>query len=99
MLRWLVAQRFALVGPAEGLGHRLVVVGDEGEHPGDEVGGGAERAAAEELAGQDTEPELDLIEPGGVPGRVMEDDPVACHTLNASLRWHPSIPTKSSARR
>ena len=38
---------------------------------------GGEVAAAEQLADQDAQPELDLVEPRAVLGRVVEDDAVA----------------------
>jgi len=41
----------------------------------DEVLARGELAAAEQAAGQDREEDLDLVEPGGVLGRVMDDEP------------------------
>ena len=38
---------------------------------------GAEVAAPQELADQDAQPDLDLVHPGRVLGRVVEDDRVA----------------------
>src|SRR5688572_17751325 len=66
----------ALVGPFEGSGGAIVVV-DEGQDPGREVVDGGEGAATEELAGEDREPDFDLVEPGAMVGRVVEDDTVA----------------------
>src|SRR5215217_6374902 len=63
----------ALIGPLERLGGAIVVV-DEGQDAGGEVVDGGEGAATEELARQDREPDFDLIEPGAVVRRVVEDD-------------------------
>ena len=71
--RGLGRERLALVGPFEGPGGAVVVV-DEGHDAGGEVIDRGEGGAPEELAGQDGEPDLDLIEPGAVGGRVVEDD-------------------------
>src|SRR4051812_23897974 len=65
----------ALVGPFERPGGAIVVV-DEGQHLGGEVVDRGEGASAEELAGEDREPDLDLVEPGAVVRGVVEDDPM-----------------------
>jgi len=64
----------ALIGPLEGLGHGAVEVVDEGEHFGFEIRDGEKTGAAQQLAHQDAEPDLDLIHPRGVLGGVVEDD-------------------------
>src|ERR1051325_9394781 len=76
MARWLAGQERTLIGPLEGSGLGAIVVRDEGERLGGEVLDGGEGAAAEELAGEDRQPDLDLVEPGAVVGRVVEDDPM-----------------------
>src|SRR5215203_5109987 len=65
----------ALVRPPEGPGCAVVVV-DEGEDAVGEVVDRGEGAASEELAGEDREPDLDLVEPGAVVRGVVEDDAV-----------------------
>src|SRR5438046_1835570 len=66
----------ALVGPLEGAGRAIVVI-DEGEDAGREILDRGEGAATEELASQDRQPDLDLVEPGAMVGRVVQDDAVA----------------------
>ena len=56
-------ERPPLHGPAERLGHGLVEVGDERLDPLLEVRLGGEVATAEQLAHQNGEPDLDLIDP------------------------------------
>ena len=58
-------------GPDEGAS-ALVVVGDEGVDVRDEFRNAGEGCAVERFAGEDGEPDFDLIEPGGVGRRVME---------------------------
>ena len=58
-------------GPQEGAGAGVVVVG-EAEDPLLELGNGGEGAAADGLPGDDVEPDLDLVEQGGVGGGEME---------------------------
>lgn len=62
-----------MIGPAEGFGHRAVVVSDKGIDLGREIVDREEGAPPEELTGEDTEPDLNLIHPGGVRRGVMED--------------------------
>ena len=64
-----------LVGPFEGLGSVVVVV-DVVEDGSGEVAGVAELGGVEELAGEDGEPRLDLVEPGGVGGGAVREDAV-----------------------
>jgi len=56
-------ERLALHGPAEWLGHGGVEVGDEGLDPLLQVLFAGEIAAAQQLAHQDREPDLDLVDP------------------------------------
>jgi hypothetical protein len=94
-------QRPAFHRPAERLCHGSVEVGNEALDPLLEVLLGREVAAAEELADQDREPDLDLIDPRGVLGREVESDPVTgiaqerlacCHRLeDAGLSLLPEI--------
>jgi hypothetical protein len=67
-------KRFRFHGPAEGLGHGSVEVGDELLDLGTQVFLADEISAAEELSHQDREPEFDLVEPRGVSGREVEGD-------------------------
>ena len=55
----------------------MVEVGDEVFDAGLELGFRGEAFASQELAHRDREPDLDLIEPGGMLGGEMEGDPVA----------------------
>ena len=55
-------QRSAAVGPLEWLGHRFVEVVDEHMDAVTEVLHGDEAGALQETAGQNAEPQLDLIE-------------------------------------
>ena len=59
-------ERLAGEGPAEGLGHGLVEVGDKRRDALLQFGGGFETAPAQELAGQDGKPDFDLVEPRSV---------------------------------
>jgi hypothetical protein len=59
----LAGERFCFHGPAEGLGHGLVEIGDELLDLGAQRFLAGEIAATEELSRQDREPDLDLIEP------------------------------------
>ena len=60
-----------MVGPGEGFRGRVVAL-DEGEQLRFQVGLAGEDAAPEQAAGEDREPELDLVEPGGVGGGEVE---------------------------
>src|SRR5215208_1675171 len=75
VFRQLSDEHLALVGPFEGSGRAIVMV-DEGQDASGEVIDRGEGAALEELAGEDGEPDLDLVEPGAVVGGVVEDDAV-----------------------
>src|SRR6185503_12491126 len=68
------AERFCLHGPAERLGHGSAEVGDELFDFGAQGLPAVEIAAPEELSDQDGEPDFDLVEPRGVPGREVEGD-------------------------
>jgi pimeloyl-ACP methyl ester carboxylesterase len=59
----LAGERFSGVGPAEGLGHGGVEVGDELLDPGPQHVFAGEVATADELPHQDGKPDFDLIEP------------------------------------
>ncbi len=73
----LCGEGLAGVGPSERLCHSLVEELDEGLEPGFEILLGGEVAAPDDLSGQDREPDLDLIEPGGMLGREVKRDAVA----------------------
>ncbi len=77
MIAVLRSERFAGEGPAEGLSHGLVEVGDECLDTLLEFGGGFETAPAQELAGQDGEPDLDLVEPGSMFRGEVDNDAVS----------------------
>ena len=62
-----------LVGPREGDGG-LIVVSDVAHDLPAKVALGGEDAAGDDIALDLGEPDLDLIEPGGIGGRVMELD-------------------------
>src|SRR5579872_997443 len=64
------------VSPLEGLGHRFVEVVDELSESAFEVFEGGEARPFEEATGQDAEPDLDLVQPGAMLGRVDPPDPV-----------------------
>src|SRR6266516_4961543 len=70
-MEWL-----ALVGPLERLGHGAIEVGDEVQHLVAEIVNGSKVASSQQLADQNTQPEFDLIQPGRVLRRVMEDNVV-----------------------
>ena len=57
--------------PQEGPGPGIVVVG-EAEDPLLELGDRGEGAAADGFLGDDVEPDLDLVDPGGVGGSEVE---------------------------
>jgi hypothetical protein len=71
-----------LVGPLEGLGHRLVVVLDELDHFGLQVFNGCERTALEKLPNQNAELNLDLIQPRAVLRCVVKDNTMRRYHLN-----------------
>ena len=72
----LCTESFALVRPFKGLCHCAIVVLDKRQNLGDQVFDGGEVSALEQFACQDTEPDFDLIHPGSVLGRVVENDTV-----------------------
>ena len=58
-------------GPGERFG--VLIVGlDEAVDMGAQLSDGSERGASERLVGQDREPNLDLVEPGGTGWREVE---------------------------
>ena len=67
-------ERLALVGPLERLGHGAVEVRDERQHLVSQIINRGEVAAAQEFAHQDTQPNLDLVQPRRVFRGVVEDD-------------------------
>ena len=70
-LKWLAG-----VGPSERLGQNGVEIIDEVDQPLLQGLQGNERAALQGAAREDTEPDLDLVEPGRMPRRVDEADSV-----------------------
>src|SRR5919202_2203431 len=71
--RELGREQRTLISPPEGPGGAIVLV-NEGQDAGGERFDRSERTALEQLAGEDREPDLDLVEPRAVLGRVVEDD-------------------------
>ncbi len=67
-------QRFPDVGPAKRLGERLVKEGDELKEALFERLGGGKAPPPEPSPGQDSEPDLDRVEPSAVPGGIDEPD-------------------------
>jgi len=69
------SQRLAGVGPGEGLG-ALGRVGTDVVHDlRDELGLRVPHRVLEHVAGEDAEPDLDLVQPGGVGGREVQGQP------------------------
>src|SRR5262245_41738388 len=76
-LRGLDFEHLAGEGPAKRLGPNLVEVVDEVEDLGAQVLLGGKAASADNAADQDTEPNLNLIQPRGVLGGVNKADAMA----------------------
>src|SRR6058998_1171826 len=70
-------ERLAGHGPLERLGEGAVEVGDEGFDARLQVVLGGEAGAAQQLAHEDGEPDLDLVEPRGMLGGEVKADAVA----------------------
>ncbi len=70
----LCHESLSLVGPFERLGHGLIVVVDESQDSGLQVFNGGEGTTFEQFADQNAQPDLNLIQPRTVLGRVMEHD-------------------------
>ena len=78
-LQWL-----ALVGPFEGLGHGAVEVVYKSFQSLLQIGQRGKVAAADDLAGQDAEPNFDLVHPGGMFGSVTKVNPMGGIVQEAS---------------
>ena len=76
-------ERFALIGPFEGLGHGAVKVIHEGFQFKLEISQRGEVATANHLAHQNAEPDFDLIHPRGVFGGVTKPNPMGGITQKA----------------
>lgn len=74
MVIWLGSQCLALVSPFEWLGHGVIVVFDKGQDLGVQIGQGGEVTSTKQLASQNAEPDFDLIHPGSMLRRVVEDN-------------------------
>jgi hypothetical protein len=81
-------ERLALVDPAEGFGKRFVEEVDERTDALLKICHGCEVATAQNLACQDGEPQLDLIEPGGMLGGEVKDDAMARIAEEGAARGH-----------
>ncbi len=77
-----------MIGPLERLGHGSVVILDKGENPGLQILNRGKRAAFEQCTDQNTEPDLDLIEPGAMLGSVLEHDFMAGIAEKSSATGH-----------
>src|SRR5439155_4438549 len=77
-------ERFCFHGPAEGLGHGSIEVGDELFDFGAQCFLAGEITATEQLSHQDGEPDFDLVEPRGVSGGEVESDAVLRLTQEGS---------------
>ena len=66
----------------------MIVVLDEGRYFGYQMIDGGEITALEQFAHQDTKPYLDLVHPGSVPGRIVEDDAMRWVTQEGSPGLH-----------
>jgi len=74
---WSGLDEFAGEFPIERVGLETIPVANEGEHLCAQIGDALERAVAQQTALQDREPDLDLVDPGGVQGRVDEAETTA----------------------
>jgi hypothetical protein len=74
---WSGLDEFAGEFPIERVGLETIPVTNEGQHLGAQIRDALERAVAQQTALQDREPDLDLVDPGGVQGRVDEDETTA----------------------
>src|SRR5436853_5481736 len=81
-------ERLAGHGPLERLGKGAVEVGDEGFDARLQVVLGGEAGAPQQLAHEDGEPDLDLVEPGGMLGREVTADAVAGVAQECFARGH-----------
>src|SRR3954453_11376922 len=81
-------KRFSEIGPLEWLGHRAIEVVDEGEYLRSQIFSGNEVAATEQLTHQNTEPDLHLVQPRCVLGRVVKDDLVRGMCQERGTRGH-----------
>src|SRR5687768_9598349 len=70
-------QRLACIGPLERLRHSSIEVLDEVDQCLTQLLDGVETGAFEQAPNQDTKPNLDLIEPGGMLRGIDKADPVA----------------------
>ena len=63
-----------MLSPFEGFSHGGVVVINEGQHLGAQIGDRDKGALFEQLANENAKPDFDLIHPGGMLRRVVEDN-------------------------
>src|SRR5437879_5937277 len=82
-MKWL-----SLVGPLERLGHGAIEVRDEVQHLVPEIVSGGEVASPQQLTDQYAQPQLHLVQPRRVLGRVMEDDSVRSVDQKRGSRCH-----------
>ena len=81
-------QRFALISPFEGFSHRAIEVIDEFKDAGFELSFADEIGSSEQLTNQDTEPNLDLIEPGTMLGGEVKHNFMTGVTQELRSRLH-----------
>jgi hypothetical protein len=88
MSQRLSGKRLALKSPAERLCHRAVKVLDKGQHFGFKISDGSEEAAFEQFASENAEPNLNLVHPGSVLGRVVKDNAMGGVSEKGSTALH-----------
>src|SRR6266516_1337414 len=79
------------IGPLKGVGHVAVPVVGKSPDRGREFCDAVEGATPEALAGQDAEPDLDLIEPAAVEGREDEGHARVCDEPGLRSRSLPGV--------
>ena len=90
MRQWLSGESLALIGPAKRLCHSTVEILDKGQHFSLEIGDRGKSAALEQLAGENAEPNLNLVHPGSVFGRIVKDDAMGRVGEKSSAGLHRS---------
>ena len=90
----LRCESLTLIGPFERFRHRAIEVFDERQHFGFQIINGGEIAPFEQFTHQDAEPDLHLVHPGGMLGRVVENDPMG----GVSQERRPEFPSNAGFR-
>jgi len=84
----LRCERFALIGPFERFRHRAIEIFDKCQHFGFQFFDGGEITSFEQFTDQDAEPDLNLVHPGGMLWRVMENDPMGWVSQESCPSFH-----------